>query len=64
VTRLCEQWQNEQKAFCRRDLSAVDYVYVWADGIHVTVRLEEHKLCLLVVIGGACRRQQGARGAG
>ncbi|MBO0883011.1 MAG: hypothetical protein J2P17_22285, partial [Mycobacterium sp.] len=31
-----------------RDLSNVDYVYVWADGIHVNVRLEEGKLCLLV----------------
>jgi transposase-like protein len=51
VTRLCEQWQDEQRAFARRDLSGVDYVYCWADGIHVSVRLEEHKLCLLVLIG-------------
>ncbi|OLL89707.1 Mobile element protein [Pseudonocardia sp. Ae331_Ps2] len=29
----------------------MDYVYVWADGIHVTIRLAEHKLCLLVLIG-------------
>ena len=33
VTRLCEQWQDEQKAFAKRDLSGVDYVYCWADGI-------------------------------
>ena len=26
-------------------------MYVWADGIHVNIRLEEHKLCLLVMIG-------------
>jgi transposase-like protein len=51
ITRLTEQWQSEQNAFCRRDLSDVDYVYVWADGIHVNIRLEEQKLCLLVVIG-------------
>jgi putative transposase len=51
VTRLTEQWQDEQRAFARRDLSGVDYVYCWADGIHVSVRLEEHKLCLLVLIG-------------
>jgi transposase-like protein len=51
VTRLTEQWQDEQKAFSRRDLSQVDYVYVWADGIHVNIRLGEHKLCLLVIIG-------------
>jgi transposase-like protein len=51
VTRLCEQWQDEQKAFARRDLSGVDYVYCWADGIHVNIRLGEDKLCLLVLIG-------------
>jgi transposase-like protein len=51
VTRLTEQWQDEQRAFAGRDLSGVDYVYCWADGIHVAVRLEEHKLCLLVLIG-------------
>jgi hypothetical protein len=32
---------------CERDLSTVDYVYLWADGIHVNIRLEEGKLCLL-----------------
>jgi transposase-like protein len=51
ITRLCEQWQDEQRLFAKRDLSGVDYVYVWADGIHVNIRLEEHKLCLLVLIG-------------
>jgi transposase-like protein len=29
----------------------VDYVYVWADGIHVNIRLEVAKLCLLVIVG-------------
>ena len=51
ITRLTEQWRAEQRAFAARDLSAVDYVYLWADGIHVNIRLEEHKLCLLVMIG-------------
>ena len=51
VTRLTEQWQAEQKAYSQRDLSGVDFVYIWADGIHVNIRLAEHKLCLLVVIG-------------
>jgi transposase-like protein len=51
ITKLTEQWQAEQRAFAARDLSAVDYVYCWADGIHVNIRLEEHKLCLLVLIG-------------
>ena len=51
ISRLTEQWQDEQRAFARRDLSQVDYVYCWADGIHVTIRLSEEKLCLLVLIG-------------
>jgi len=51
ITKLTETWQAEQRAFAARDLSGADYVYLWADGIHVTVRLEEHKLCLLVLIG-------------
>jgi hypothetical protein len=50
-TPLTEQWKVEQRAFAARDLSAVDYVYLWANGIHVNIRLEEHKLGLLVMIG-------------
>jgi transposase-like protein len=51
VTRLTAQWQDEARQFNNRDLSTVDYVYVWADGIHLGVRLDEEKLCLLVMIG-------------
>ncbi len=51
ITKLTEAWKAEQRAFAARDLSGVDYVYLWADGIHVNIRLEEHKLCLLVMIG-------------
>jgi len=51
VTRLTTQWQDEAKAFEKRDLSKVDFVYLWVDGIHLKVRLEQEKLCLLVMIG-------------
>jgi transposase-like protein len=51
ITRLTTQWQDEAKTFGNRDLSAVDYVYVWADGIHANIRLDEEKLCLLVMVG-------------
>jgi transposase-like protein len=51
ITRLTETWKAEQRTFSARDLSGVDYVYLWVDGIHVNIRLEEHKLCLLVMIG-------------
>jgi len=51
ITKLTESWRAEQHAFAQRDLSSVDYVYLWADGIHVNVRLDETRLCLLVLIG-------------
>ena len=51
ITKLTETWKAEQRTFAARDLSGADYVYLWADGIHVNIRLEEHKLCLLVLIG-------------
>jgi putative transposase len=51
ITRLTRQWQAERDAFMRRDLSGVDYVYVWVDGIHFNIRLEEERLCTLVVVG-------------
>jgi transposase-like protein len=51
ITKLTETWKAEQRTFSERDLSGVDYVYLWVDGIHVNIRLEEHKLCLLVMIG-------------
>jgi transposase-like protein len=51
ITRLTKQWQDEQRAFMARDLSRSDYVYVWADGVHFNVRLEEDRLCCLVIVG-------------
>jgi transposase-like protein len=51
VTRLTREWQAEAGAFMARDLSGVDYVYLWVDGIHLGIRLDEEKLCLLVMIG-------------
>lgn len=49
ITRLTRQWQDEHRAFMHWDLSERDYVYVWADGVHFNVRLEEDRLCHLVV---------------
>ena len=50
ITRLTSQWQKEAAAFEDRDITS-DYVYLWVDGIHLKVRLEQEKLCLLVMIG-------------
>ena len=51
ITRLTTQWQDEARAFNNRSLAGSDYVYVWVDGVHLKVRLDADKVCLLVVIG-------------
>jgi len=51
VTRLVSQWQDEHDDWSRRDLSDKHYVYVWADGVHFNIRLEEDRQCLLVLMG-------------
>jgi transposase-like protein len=51
ITRLTAQWKGEARAFAARDLSVSDYVYLWVDGIHLKVRLDQEKLCLLVMLG-------------
>src|SRR5215212_6283892 len=51
ITRLVAAWQADHEAFSRRDLTDRDYVYVWADGVHFRVRLEQARLCCLVIVG-------------
>ena len=54
IVRLKEKWGQEYEAWSRRELTDEEYVYVWADGIHVNVRLEDEgnqKQCLLVLMG-------------
>jgi putative transposase len=51
VNRLTAAWQAEHAEWTARDLSEVDYVYWWVDGVHFNVRLEEDRLCCLVVVG-------------
>ncbi len=56
IQRLTEAWRAELKRWSQRDLSDVDFVYIWVDGIHVNVRLPDadgnaDRLCLLVIVG-------------
>lgn len=51
ITRLTTQWATEHAAFQQRELADRAYVYVWADGIHVNVRLADDRVCLLVLLG-------------
>ena len=52
VQRLTLDWQRQYAAWKTRDLSKLDLVYVWADGIYVKAGLETSKAALLVLIGG------------
>jgi hypothetical protein len=45
ITRLTACWEKEYTAFRRRDLTGHEYVYVWVDGVHFNLRLEEDPLC-------------------
>jgi transposase-like protein len=49
ITQLAESWEAEYHGW--RGLHDVDYVYVWVDGVHFRVRLEQDRLCTLVMIG-------------
>jgi putative transposase len=51
ITRLSTQWQAERAGFAERSLADRDYVYCWADGIHFNLRLEDGRLCCLVLVG-------------
>ena len=51
ITRLTTQWQADREAFAQRSLADRDYVYCWADGIHFNLRLEDGRLCCLVLVG-------------
>ena len=51
VRRLTEAWREEHEHWQQRDLSARRYVYVWADGVYFTPRLEHDRQCMLVLIG-------------
>jgi len=51
IARLTEVWADEHAHWLKRDLSAKRYVYVWADGVYFTPRLDHERQCILVLIG-------------
>jgi putative transposase len=51
ISRLTAEWQGEYERWQKRDLSARRYVYVWADGVFLQTRMEDHGECMLVLIG-------------
>src|SRR5580698_6686831 len=51
IARLKGEWEDEYRQWQRRDLSARQYVYVWADGVYLQARMEPQAECMLVLIG-------------
>ena len=51
ITRLKASWEEEFAAWSKRSLSGKRYIYVWADGVHFNIRLEEGRQCILVLMG-------------
>lgn len=51
IVRLKEGWKQDYEAWNKRDLSEKHYVYIWVDGIHFNVRLDDERSCVLVIIG-------------
>jgi putative transposase len=51
ISRLKEMWKGEYERWSKRELSGKNFVYIWVDGVHFGVRLEDASQCILVVIG-------------
>ena len=51
IVRLKEGWQQDYECWRKRDLRGQRYVYMWVDGVHFNVRLEDERSCILVVVG-------------
>jgi putative transposase len=51
ISRLTADWKDEYERWQKRDLSARQYVYAWADGVYLQARMEDHGECMLVLIG-------------
>ena len=50
IERLKASWQLEREEWKKQDLSELEVVYMWADGLYVKAGLEDHKAALLVII--------------
>jgi putative transposase len=51
IVRLKSTWEEEFQEWTKRSLEGKQYVYVWADGVHFNIRLEEDRQCILVLLG-------------
>jgi transposase-like protein len=51
IVKLKKIWESEFASWSKRPITK-NYIYIWADGVNVEIRLgEDDRLCLLVLIG-------------
>ncbi len=58
VSRLKAKWIGEYHTWRQHTLAKERFVYLWVDGIYSSLRAEDQRLCLLVVIGVNDRGQK------
>ena len=58
ITRLLEDWRAQYQAWSKRSLKDKHYVYLWVDGVHFSIRLEEDRQCILVLMGATADGQK------
>ena len=51
ISRLKEVWKEEHERWSKRELAGKQFVYIWVDGVHFGVRLEDASQCILVIMG-------------
>jgi len=51
IERLKAKWQREHEEWKQLNMSKLEVVYQWADGIYVKAGLEKDKAALLIIIG-------------
>ena len=51
ITRLKAVWEDEFEEWTKRSLEGKQYAYLWVDGVHFNIRLEEDRQCILVLMG-------------
>jgi len=65
IARLRSEWEADYTRWQRRDLSALRYVYVWADGVYLQARMETQAECPTTTTSrghvGADRRDAGGQ---
>lgn len=51
IVRLKKSWESDYENWSKRKFNGKQYAYIWVDGIHFNVRLEDERSCILVIMG-------------